>query len=604
MIKKIGVENFRVFKEFTEFEIRPLTLLVGPNNAGKSSFTKLLLLLKNDVNTLNFNGGLHNLESFKKVLNWDLNETKLKITFPSNLSFLDNNYSIKNEYIVDKDSNGKLFQIDICTREESVLMFRSNDTDCRLLFNIEYFIAEIYANKIVGYELEEALNGDPIGLWVHKYIKDMKYDSNESLITLNNFEEIFSKHPGRYSNSQYTNLVKPTIGQIVLKNTVRNLEENYLVYNIMINGKDATEYHKEELREIQKNQFKDIFFDGDHKAAGIPDGFKNAFAYCLKRANGRVKQYINNHFSHLYENDSVEIVETELGKILFSVKLFDSASEAPFRETNYQKTLFEKFSEYSINLDQEFDKIEYISANRASQKRVLANASEYDIAKIVVDFFNKSQQNISFLKLIFNILDIPGELSVERFENIISIVYLTVNDRKIALADVGFGFSQIIPIILKIVTLTEAKEGLKANVHLDKDSEEKGEFIFVLPTNEKTVIIEEPEANLHPNLQSKLADVFVEISNHYPELNFIIETHSEYMIRRLQYLTASNRISTDKSVIYYFNADKHVTANEPKVKAIEITSNGNLTDTFGPGFYDETSRLQFDLMKLNQEQSN
>lgn len=33
----IGIENFRVFKEYTEFDFAPLTLLTGANNSGKSS---------------------------------------------------------------------------------------------------------------------------------------------------------------------------------------------------------------------------------------------------------------------------------------------------------------------------------------------------------------------------------------------------------------------------------------------------------------------------------------------------------------------------------------------------------------------------------------
>lgn len=94
MIKKIGVDNFRVFKEFTEFEIRPLTLLVGPNNAGKSSFTKLLLLLKNGVSKLNFEEGLHNLESFDKVLNWETDNKFLKIRYDNQLNFLGDNFFV------------------------------------------------------------------------------------------------------------------------------------------------------------------------------------------------------------------------------------------------------------------------------------------------------------------------------------------------------------------------------------------------------------------------------------------------------------------------------------------------------------------------------
>lgn len=70
MIKKIGVENFRVFKDYTEFEIRPITILTGPNSSGKSSFTKLLLLLKNGIERLDFKIGEHNLGDSKNVINW------------------------------------------------------------------------------------------------------------------------------------------------------------------------------------------------------------------------------------------------------------------------------------------------------------------------------------------------------------------------------------------------------------------------------------------------------------------------------------------------------------------------------------------------------
>ena len=147
-----------------------------------------------------------------------------------------------------------------------------------------------------------------------------------------------------------------------------------------------------------------------------------------------------------------------------------------------------------------------------------------------------------------------------------------------ALADLGFGFSQLIPIVLKIINTVES--------------------------NSEILIIEEPEANLHPNLQSKLADIFALTVKTFPRPNLIIETHSEYLIRKLQYLTAKGDISPNETSIYYFNADKYVSPQEPKVKQIEIRENGNLSDTFGPGFYDETTRLQFDLMKLNQEQNN
>ena len=72
----------------------------------------------------------------------------------------------------------------------------------------------------------------------------------------------------------------------------------------------------------------------------------------------------------------------------------------------------------------------------------------------------------------------------------------------------------------------------------------------------------------------------------------------------MQFLTAKDQLPTSDSIIYYFNADKFVTSKEPKVKKIEITETGNLTDSFGPGFFDEVTQLQFDLMKVNMEQRN
>ena len=48
-----GLENFRVFKDYTWFDFAPITLFVGPNNSGKSSVIKALLLLKDNYQKKN-----------------------------------------------------------------------------------------------------------------------------------------------------------------------------------------------------------------------------------------------------------------------------------------------------------------------------------------------------------------------------------------------------------------------------------------------------------------------------------------------------------------------------------------------------------------------
>ena len=76
--KIIAVKNFRVFKGFTKFEIRPLTILVGPNNSGKSSLTKLILAFQDSLNNIDFDKeNNHNLESFNKIISWGSNDENL-----------------------------------------------------------------------------------------------------------------------------------------------------------------------------------------------------------------------------------------------------------------------------------------------------------------------------------------------------------------------------------------------------------------------------------------------------------------------------------------------------------------------------------------------
>ena len=51
-ILKFSIDNFRVFDKPNVFEFAPITLLTGPNNSGKSSLVKSLLMLKNNKNKM------------------------------------------------------------------------------------------------------------------------------------------------------------------------------------------------------------------------------------------------------------------------------------------------------------------------------------------------------------------------------------------------------------------------------------------------------------------------------------------------------------------------------------------------------------------------
>lgn len=90
------------------------------------------------------------------------------------------------------------------------------------------------------------------------------------------------------------------------------------------------------------------------------------------------------------------------------------------------------------------------------------------------------------------------------------------------LKDVGVGVSQVIPVI---VAALFAKPG-----HI--------------------VIVEEPESHLHPLAQRKLAELFAQVSKQR-KVQFIVETHSEHLFRRMQTLIAREEISIDDAAMYF-----------------------------------------------------
>lgn len=112
------------------------------------------------------------------------------------------------------------------------------------------------------------------------------------------------------------------------------------------------------------------------------------------------------------------------------------------------------------------------------------------------------------------------------------------------------------------------------------------------------LFIEEPEQNLHPALQSKLADMFFEYSQD-SRVQVFVETHSEYMVRKTQVIIA-NMIATGADStdalnkvykVYYFPSD----AKAPY--SLEYLSNGQFSRKFGTGFYDEADKNYLALLK-------
>ena len=129
------------------------------------------------------------------------------------------------------------------------------------------------------------------------------------------------------------------------------------------------------------------------------------------------------------------------------------------------------------------------------------------------------------------------------------------------LADLGFGTSQVLPIVVAINQMA------------------KGSLFTV----------SQPETHLHPEVQAQLADYFVRLATER-EMQFIIETHSEYLINRLRLLVAEEVIAEDDvSMVYVVN-----TGQEATVCPIELRTDGRMKGA--PHDFFQTYMM--DVMKL------
>lgn len=136
---------------------------------------------------------------------------------------------------------------------------------------------------------------------------------------------------------------------------------------------------------------------------------------------------------------------------------------------------------------------------------------------------------------------------------------------EVLITDVGFGVSQILP----VVTLCYyAPEG-------------------------STLLLEQPEIHLHPAVQAGLADVFVDaVLNRGVQI--VLESHSEHLLRRLQRRVAEEVLGPDSAALYFCSTDK----GESRLTPLDLDLFGNITnypaDFFGDqlGEVAETAKAQ------------
>lgn len=140
-------------------------------------------------------------------------------------------------------------------------------------------------------------------------------------------------------------------------------------------------------------------------------------------------------------------------------------------------------------------------------------------------------------------------------------VIIEAEGRRANIMDVGFGISQVLPMLV---------------------------LAYFVPRG-ATIVAEQPEIHLHPRAQVGLAELMVEVARER-QVQFLVETHSEHVFRRLQFLIADEKLPKDECRLYFVARNEDRSARLDQLVVDEFGRVGNWPEHFFGDSVGETER--------------
>ncbi|SEL03003.1 AAA ATPase domain-containing protein [Stigmatella aurantiaca] len=176
----------------------------------------------------------------------------------------------------------------------------------------------------------------------------------------------------------------------------------------------------------------------------------------------------------------------------------------------------------------------------------------------------------------FEVKSVGSETSLYRI-----MVRTPGNHRQVNLADVGFGVSQVLPVLVQLLCAEP----------------------------DTSLIFEQPEIHLHPKVQSELADLFIETlrmrqKGRPRNIQCLVESHSEHFLRRLQLRIADKTLTPDQVALYFCNPGPEGST----IEELQVDKYGRIANWpenfFGDSLGDTEKQMDVMLNRMEEEESN
>lgn len=168
-----------------------------------------------------------------------------------------------------------------------------------------------------------------------------------------------------------------------------------------------------------------------------------------------------------------------------------------------------------------------------------------DLPQLLAELIGENPEGFARLLKVGQSAGLFRDIQVETMGRQSSDLKIQVLDQAgniVNLADVGYGVSQVLPILIHC---------------LNRDSW-------------GTLLLQQPEVHLHPRAQAALGTLVAEVAKNR---RILVETHSDYLIDRVRMEVASGNLDPSMVVILFFDRQ----ARDSSIFEIGIDSSGSIT---------------------------